>query len=87
MKCLLESSKFKEIDQICQQYGIENYTLNGDGSIDVDGDVDLAYKSLSELPLKFGIVSGGFYCHNNKLTSLWELQGKWVAISTVILIN
>jgi hypothetical protein len=70
MKYLIESSKFKEIDQICQQYGIRDYTLNGDGSIDVDGDVNLSFKGLSELPLKFGIVSANFYCNNNQLTSL-----------------
>ena len=27
------------IDEICKKYGIENYTINDDGSIDVDGDV------------------------------------------------
>jgi hypothetical protein len=70
MKYLLESSKFNEIDQICRKYGIRDYTLNGDGSIDVDGDVDLSYQGLSELPLKFGIVSGNFYCYGNQLTSL-----------------
>jgi hypothetical protein len=70
MKYLLESYKFKEIDRICRKYGIKKYTLNGDGSIDVDGDVNLAYEGLSELPLKFGIVSANFYCYGNQLTSL-----------------
>jgi hypothetical protein len=42
MKYLIESSTFNEIDQICQQYGIKNYIPNPDGSINVDGDVDLS---------------------------------------------
>jgi hypothetical protein len=70
MKYLLESSKFNQIDQICREYGIENYTINPDESIDVNGDVHLEHKGLSELPLKFGIVSANFYCDNNQLTSL-----------------
>jgi hypothetical protein len=30
-----------DIDTICKKYGIKNYTINPDDSIDVDGDVDL----------------------------------------------
>ena len=59
-----------EIDSICQKYGIENYTINEDGSIDVDGNVDLSFRNLSKLPLKFGRVTGSFYCFNNELTTL-----------------
>jgi hypothetical protein len=59
-----------EIHSICKEYGIENYTINGDGSIDVDGSVDLNDKGLNKLPLKFNKVSGGFYCGDNQLTSL-----------------
>jgi hypothetical protein len=70
MKYLVESSKFKEIDQICRKYGIKKYTLNGDGSIDVDGDVYLNNRELSKLPLKFGVVSVNFYCYGNRLTTL-----------------
>ena len=45
-------------------------TKNADGSIDVDGDVDLFNLNLKKLPLKFNKVNGGFYCSNNKLTSI-----------------
>ena len=58
------------ISLICKQYGIENYTINPDGSIDVYGDVDLSYKGLTELPLRFNRVSGYFDCGSNNLTSL-----------------
>jgi hypothetical protein len=60
----------KEIISICKKFRIKNYTINDDGSVDVDGDVDLSNNSLSKLPLKFGIVRGDFYCFHNKLTTL-----------------
>ena len=58
------------ISLICKQYNIENYTVNDDGSIDVNGDVFLDNKGLTELPLSFNKVTGYFSCSNNKLTSL-----------------
>ena len=58
------------ISLICKQYGIENYTVNDDGSIDVNGDVELSFKDLTELPLTFNKVSGSFDCDYNKLTTL-----------------
>ena len=58
------------IKRKCKKYGIENYTINDDGSIDVDANVYLSNRGLTELPLKFRKVSGEFYCYDNKLTSL-----------------
>ena len=72
-KKLFESITQQErsrIQSVCQKYGITNYTINDDGSIDVNVDVDLRNKQLTKLPLKFGFVSGDFYCYNNKLTTL-----------------
>jgi len=60
----------KEIHEICKKYGIKNYTINDDGSIDVDGNVNLSYRKLTKLPLKFNNVSGNFLCYNNQLTTL-----------------
>jgi hypothetical protein len=60
----------EDIHSICKKWGIKNYTINEEGSIDVDYDVDLTDKGLTELPLKFRNVSGDFYCDNNKLTTL-----------------
>jgi hypothetical protein len=65
-----ESLNPDEIDSICQKYGIQNYTINHDGTVDVDGNVNLSKKGLTKLPLKFNKVSGHFYCHSNQLTSL-----------------
>jgi hypothetical protein len=58
------------ISLICKQYGIINYTVNDDGSIDVDGNVDLSVEILTELPLRFNKVTGYFTCSSNKLTTL-----------------
>ena len=62
--------KDKEIHNICEKYGIKNYTINLDGSIDVDGNVNLQNKGLTKIPLKFNHVSGNFNCSYNKLTTL-----------------
>jgi hypothetical protein len=59
-----------DIDSICSEYKITNYTINEDGSIDVRGDVSLSYKGLTELPLEFRNVKGNFSCSSNQLTSL-----------------
>jgi hypothetical protein len=61
---------FNEIHKICQEYGITNYTINSDGTIDVDWDVHLSFKNLRKLPLKFRNVSRYFYCSDNNLTTL-----------------
>ena len=58
-----------EIEKICKKYGIENYTIV-DGLVNVDGNVDLSYSDLNELPLRFGRVTGDFFCSSNNLTTL-----------------
>ena len=76
MKHLKLFEGFEDIDAICQKYGITNYTINSDGSIDVNS-VFLYDRGLHELPLKFNKVSGYFNCANNQLESL-EGAPKWV---------
>ncbi len=58
------------IHRICREWGIENYTINSDGSIDVDNTVLLWDKNLENLPLQFRRVGENFNCNNNKLTTL-----------------
>ena len=65
-----ENINSSEIEAICEKYNIKNYIINEDGSIDVDGNVDLYDKKLKVLPLKFRKVSGYFKCSFNELTSL-----------------
>ena len=58
------------IKEICKLYNIENYKINPDESIDVDGNVILFNRRLTKLPLKFNKVTGDFSCTSNLLTNL-----------------
>jgi hypothetical protein len=60
----------EEVVKVCEYYKIENYTINDDLSIDVDGSIGLYNKNLEHLPLKFNYVDGSFECQGNKLKSL-----------------
>ena len=60
----------EEVVKVCEYYKIENYTIDDDLSIDVDGSIGLYNKNLEHLPLKFNYVHGGFQCNRNKLKSL-----------------
>jgi hypothetical protein len=60
----------RDIKKICRKYGIENYTINDDLSIDVNESVHLNNKDLTKLPLKFNKIMGSFYCDGNKLQTL-----------------
>jgi len=51
-------------------YDIDNFTINPDGTVDVDGDVDLYSKDLDYIPFKFGKVTGDFWCGYNNLSTL-----------------
>jgi len=68
---LLENQNTNNIDLKLLKKCIKGtYTINDDGSIDVDGNVDLSRKNLTKIPFNFSKVSGSFYCTNNQLTSL-----------------
>jgi len=62
----------QEIIDLCYEYGIENYRIRDDGSIDVGGDVNLWGKlgDIKQLPLTFNRVDGYFDCETNNLTTL-----------------
>ena len=62
----------QEIKDLCSEYGIWGYRIRDDGSIDVEGDVNLweRLKDLKQLPLNFNEVGGYFECGNNNLTTL-----------------
>ena len=66
----LNNFKDHEIKSVCKKYRITNYTINPDGSIDVDGNVNLSHQKLTKLPLNFNIVTGYFDCSYNQLTNL-----------------
>jgi hypothetical protein len=67
---LNEISDRANIEQILNRLGIKNHTVKPDGSVDVDGGVNVSNRNLTQIPVKFGYVSGTFWCYNNNLTSL-----------------
>ena len=86
-RLFLENKQSKsDIDCICKRFNIKKYTINDDGTVDVDGDVNLIWSrryvsyykdKLTKLPLKFGKVSGDFLCTHHELKTL-EGSPKWV---------
>lgn len=73
MKNIITSDQLDHIHSTCEKYGIKNYTINPDGSIDVKGNVKFECRSLNELgrlPLRFNKVTGIFSCYLNALTTL-----------------
>lgn len=69
-----QDDSIESIKKIIKEHGligsIDNYTINSDGSIDVNGDVSLSNKNFLKLPIRFGKVTGYFRCSYNRLTSL-----------------
>jgi len=63
-----------KIKMLCYKYGIKNYTINNDGTVDVDGDVNFTSESfirkIKKLPIKFNNVNGSFDCANLELETL-----------------
>jgi len=47
-----------------------NWTLNSNSGVYVDGDVSMIDMNLTEIPVKFGKITGDFGCSQNSLTSL-----------------
>lgn len=70
-KLSMIAQQIEKIINTCLKYQIENYTINPDGSIDVDGHVDISSRDLTLLPLRFGRVMGNFNVQNNRLTTLY----------------
>ena len=63
-------SDSNNIDKICKDFNIKNYTITPWNAIDVNGDINLNGERLSELPLQFNVIYGNFYCSGNQLTTL-----------------
>lgn len=64
---------------------IESYTINGDGVVDVVGDVYIDASDLIDghLPFKFGKIDGRFEAENCGLTSLWGCPDEVTGIFSV----
>src|SRR5574343_2037048 len=65
-----KKEKEKKIKATCKYWGITNYTINEDFTIDVDDRVMLHNRAFKKLPLNFNKVKWDFLCNSNKLTTL-----------------
>ena len=65
---LLESHN--EIRKFLDYHMMENYTINPDGTVDVDDEVSFRGGNMGSLPVRFGIVNGNFYCNSMGLETL-----------------
>ena len=70
MRYLKLFESFEYIDKICREYDIENYTINSDGTIDVNENVSFFNNRLIKIPLTFNKINGFFSCSYNQLISL-----------------
>ena len=55
----------EEVVARLKKYKISNYTINDDLTVDVAGDVDLTFKKLKKIPVRFGKISGSFRIQGN----------------------
>src|SRR5574344_2124354 len=72
-----KQTNIEAIEAWCNEMGIEDYSINSQGEIDVDGNVSLGYKDFEGLLYKFGTVTGCFDVGDNQnLTSLKNCPNK-----------
>jgi hypothetical protein len=59
------------LEQLLSRYNISDYTIRNDGLVDVNGLVNLSNREFKKFPIKFGKITGDFFCDfNNNLSSL-----------------
>jgi len=63
----------QEIEDWLNTLEIENFTVNNDLTVDVDDNVDISDKNLTEIPVQFNKINGWFNCSGNK--ELKSLKG------------
>jgi hypothetical protein len=73
---LIENNTTDTVRRIMQKYfEINSYTITNDGTINCTGGCMLKNQTagggnITHLPIKFGVVGGGFFCGHNDLESL-----------------
>jgi hypothetical protein len=60
----------KSIEDWCHELGLEKYSIDVNGRVDVDSFVYIGNAKLKSIPIKFGMVADYFYCNYNKLKTL-----------------
>jgi len=63
------------VTPICRNLEIFDWTLNSKGYVDVNSRVHISDRRLTHFPIRFGEITGDFYCRDNDLTTLkWAPQ-------------
>ncbi len=73
-----------KIHRFCKKHGVNNYSINPDGSIDIDGGVCFMNFKEEFFPIPFNKVSGFFECVNCNLTTFKNMPreiGRWLLCS------
>lgn len=70
MKNILTQQQKDQIDQVCAQYNITKYIINNDGTIDVNQNISISHRGLTQLPFRINKMVGYLDCSNNELTTL-----------------
>ena len=74
IKLFEQYNEYSQVKQWLDENEVNNYTINDDLTVDVDGDVyiwhDITNTTLSKLPIQFGKVMGNFYCNGCLLITL-----------------
>ena len=60
----------RTIEDWCVYLDISNYEIDMDGVVNVMNDLIMSKRNFGIIPIQFGIVTGDFYCNNNKLETL-----------------
>ena len=67
---MLNRNDYDEINKICKVYDIEDYSIDNNGLVNVNGNVILSLEEETEIPISFGKVTGNFNCSDGKLKTL-----------------
>ena len=59
-----------EVEKWLKKNYVYNYVINEDLTVDVNSRVDLSFKDLKDVPIKFNKIEGDFNCGWNNLTNL-----------------
>jgi hypothetical protein len=73
MKNILDKKELENIKAWCESLEITNYTINSDGSVDIQGDISIDSETMDnqlQFPIKLNIVDGNMIIQNAGITSL-----------------
>lgn len=60
----------RKVSKILEELNIENYHINDDLSVDVNGSVNISEENITKIPVQFNFINGDFDCGYNLLSTL-----------------